>query len=184
MRRIVFVTVLVAGVVLSVIPASAAPRVQGATLVVFGEHVWYRHEAVIAGVEQALSALPGVTVLIPRSRPFSLHDAELAGIEGVAEIYLAEVISRDDRGVSISIGGASVNGTRTTIRVRLGLRFLRVTGNGHYLQFLGAGEAEGSAEGLTSASAYIPSFGSVGSSSVLNLEAAAFRNVALKILGR
>jgi hypothetical protein len=157
--------------------------VSGKTVVIFGESVWNRSEGVISGVEAALRALPGVTVLVPRSRPSSLRDAELQGVDTVVEIFAAEVTSREDRYQSLYLGGVSVSGTLTEIRVRLGLRFLRVTGNSSYLELLGSREAEGFASGLTSISAYT-AYTSYGVTSYQNLEAAAFRSAAASILGR
>jgi hypothetical protein len=181
MRYVVAVAVLVF-VGIAVVGANAGPLVSGATIVLFGDGVWHRSGAVLAGVEQAFASVQGVTVLVPRNRPWSLRDAELAGVETVVEIFAAEVVSREDRHQSVYLGGVSVSGTTTTVRVRLGLRFLRVLGNGQYLQFLGTGEAEGSASGMTYASAYTR-WGSYATVSYANLEATAFRNAAAAILG-
>lgn len=184
MRALSFLLALLLFFAIPFVASAQTPRIEGRVLVIFGEGVGNRNEAVIAGVEQALAGMPGVTVLIPRSRPYSLRDAELAEIEIVVEIYLAEVVSRDDQSINVSMEGISTGGTRSTIRVRLGLKFLRVLGSGAYLQFLGTGEDEGSANGMTYVSVYIPWLGSLGSSSAANLEAAAFRNAAAIIIGR
>lgn len=163
---------------------NAAGLVAGKTLVVFGDRVWNRNETVLVGVEKALADLPGVTVLIPRQRPYSLRDADLRDIETVVEIFAAEVVRREDRNQSIYLSGVSVSGTLTEIRVRLGLRLLRVIGgNAAYLELLGSREAEGSASGMTYVSAYTH-WGSYGVTSYPNLEAEAFRSAAASIVGR
>jgi hypothetical protein len=163
--------------------AGESPLVSGRTLVLFGERTYNRNETVIAGVERALADLPGITVLIPRQRPYSLRDADLRDVETVVEIFAAEVIRREDRYQSFYLGGIAVSGTLTEIRVRLGLRFLRVSGNAHYLELIGSREAEGFASGMTYTSAYTR-WGSYAVTSYPNLETAAFKSAAASILGR
>jgi hypothetical protein len=174
---------LVASLIISLLiqNSAAGQDIRGATVVVFGENVWYRNETVIIGLQQALTTIPGVSVLVPRSRFYSLQNLDLAGIETIIEIYRAEVISREDKNINFSVGGLTSYATLTRICVRLGLRILRVVGNGSYLQFVRSSESDGCASGITYVYNYTPTLGSITYSSLFNIETTAFKNAAASI---
>jgi hypothetical protein len=174
----------------SVLSAAQAATVQtadalvtGRTLVIFGDRVWHRNESVLAGVERALAGLPGVTILVPRQRPHSLRDANLQGVATVVEIFVAEVIHRENHDKFVRFGTVSVSGTLTVIRVKLGLRFLRISDSAAHLELRGSREAEGTASGMTRVSTFTR-WGSYVVISHLNLETAAFATAAATIVNR
>jgi hypothetical protein len=180
------VTIVLAATLIFVPTATAqdaASLVTGRTLVLFGDAVWHRNETALAGVEQVLAGLPGVTILVPRQRPHSLRDADLRGVATVVEIFVAEVIHREDRDKFIHLSGVSIRGTFTLVRVRLGLRFLGVSDNAEHLELRGSREAEGAASGMTRVSTFTR-WGSYVVTSDLNLETAAFAAAAAAIVNR
>lgn len=161
-----------------------AEEIDGTVLVLFGEGVRGRSPAIIAGVEQALHEVLGVTVLVPRVRPHSLRDVNFAGVATAVEIVVADVVAVEDQSANIRIGDATVSGTVRTVHVRLGLRFLRVVGDGRFFEFMAAYKTEGIASGVTDTLTHVPSLGRIRSSVVQNLEVEAFRNAAIHILNQ
>lgn len=186
---LVAMTLLVAA--LSQMAVAQTPRITGRTLVIMGDGAWYRGQSVIDGVEAALATLPGVTVVIPRSRPWSLRDADLSGIESVVLIQKVEVHRQDQPQFSISFTGGSVSAILTKVRARVGLQFLRVIPGANYLEFVGAAEGGAEISGYTyfAGSFWQSGFGGSGSlalTTLLVMETSAMTeatNQALKQLG-
>lgn len=186
----VMMTFVILGAMIPVVASAQTPRIAGRVLVVFSEGVWNRTEAVANGVEDALGRIPGVTVLIPARYRSDRSGIDPSGVDYVVEIVRAEVEARNDENQSIYLPfsnfSISAYGTKTTVVFRLGLRFLRPSGNSQYFELapgFGIVEARGAASGYTYILGSIAGMG-YSVSRYEDLEREASRNAATAIFSR